>query len=80
MYGVAAPVRPPIAPMLARLADDLPDDALYEPKWDGFRAIAFRDGDAIDIRSRHDRRGAPLAFSPVEVVARVRERGDLFGV
>ena len=49
-------VRPPIAPMLARLADEIPlRDHLYEPKWDGFRAIAFRDGDDVDIRSRHDR-------------------------
>ena len=49
-------VRPPVAPMLARLAPEIPpSDHLYEPKWDGFRAIAFRDGDEIDIRSRHDR-------------------------
>ena len=55
--------------MLARLADELPDDALYEPKWDGFRAIAFRDGDAIDIRSRHDR---PLARYFPELVDALR--------
>ncbi len=43
--------------MLARLARELPrGDYLYEPKWDGFRALAFRDGDDVDIRSRNDRR------------------------
>jgi ATP-dependent DNA ligase len=45
--------------MLARLSRTLPRDGyLYEPKWDGFRCLAFRDGDDIDLRSRHDR---PLA-------------------
>ena len=39
-------IPPPIEPMLAKLADELPDGAnfLYEPKWDGFRAIVFRGG------------------------------------
>jgi ATP-dependent DNA ligase len=60
------PVEPPIAPMLARLAQELPDgDYAYEPKWDGFRCLAFRDGDAVDLRSRHDR---PLARYFPEVV------------
>jgi ATP-dependent DNA ligase len=38
------PIAPPIEPMLAKLAEDLPagDGFLYEPKWDGFRAIVFR--------------------------------------
>jgi ATP-dependent DNA ligase len=44
--------------MLARLARELPPDLLYEPKWDGFRCLVFRDGNEIDVRSRHDR---PLA-------------------
>ncbi len=45
--------------MLARLVHDLPaGDFLYEPKWDGFRCLAFRCGEEIDLRSRHDR---PLA-------------------
>src|SRR5205807_184960 len=51
-------LRPPIEPMLARLARALPADHLYEPKWDGFRCLAFRDGDALDLRSRNQR---PLA-------------------
>ena len=38
------PITPPIEPMLAKLAEALPDDGtfLFEPKWDGFRAIVFR--------------------------------------
>ncbi len=49
---------PPIAPMLARLAHELPRGGgwLYEPKWDGFRCLAFVSGGEVDLRSRHDRR------------------------
>jgi ATP-dependent DNA ligase len=45
---------PPIEPMLAKLADELPPEGevLYEPKWDGFRAIVFRDGKDVYIQSR----------------------------
>jgi ATP-dependent DNA ligase len=48
------PFEPPIEPMLAKAADALPDGDgwLYEPKWDGFRALVFRDGDEILIQSR----------------------------
>ena len=48
------PIEPPIEPMLAKLADDLPvgDNVLYEPKWDGFRAIVFRGGSELFIQSR----------------------------
>jgi len=47
-------ITPPIEPMLAKLATDLPPggDFLYEPKWDGFRAIVFRGGDDVYIQSR----------------------------
>src|SRR5262245_8198383 len=47
-------VKPPIEPMLARLADALPATGsfLFEPKWDGFRAIVFRDGRDVYIQSR----------------------------
>ena len=40
------PFAPPLAPMLAKAADDLPhgEGWLYEPKWDGFRTLVFRDG------------------------------------
>jgi ATP-dependent DNA ligase len=48
------PLAPPIAPMLAQLATDLPtgDGFLFEPKWDGFRAIVFRGRDDVFIQSR----------------------------
>ncbi|MFL5839981.1 MAG: ATP-dependent DNA ligase [Thermoleophilaceae bacterium] len=47
---------PPLAPMLAKLARELPTgDYVYEPKWDGFRCLAFRNGDDVDLRSRNDR-------------------------
>jgi ATP-dependent DNA ligase len=49
-------MKPPIAPMLAKLADELPaGDYLYEPKWDGFRAIVFRGKDQVYIQSRDSR-------------------------
>ena len=48
------PFQPPIEPMLAKLTDAIPLDAgwSYEPKWDGFRALVFRDGDEVYIQSR----------------------------
>jgi ATP-dependent DNA ligase len=51
---VKLPFDPPIEPMLAKAADALPegDGWLFEPKWDGFRAIVFRDGDETYIQSR----------------------------
>jgi ATP-dependent DNA ligase len=47
----------PVAPMLAKLARQLPedDDLVYEPKWDGFRCIVFRDGDEVELGSRNER-------------------------
>ena len=50
----AYPLAPPIDPMLATLANELPpgDGWLFEPKWDGFRAIVFKDGDDVYIQSR----------------------------
>src|SRR5688572_23554685 len=46
-------MKPPIEPMLAKLADELPDGAyLYEPKWDGFRAIVFRSESDVYLQSR----------------------------
>ena len=51
------PVQPPIKPMLAKLARTIPidDGLLYEPKWDGFRCIAFRDGDELQLTSRNQK-------------------------
>ena len=48
------PFEPPLEPMLAKLSADLPqgDGWLFEPKWDGFRALVFRDGDEVYIQSR----------------------------
>src|SRR5688500_592865 len=55
--GSAPAVKPPVEPMLARLADELPPAGghLYEPKWDGFRAIVFRGADDVYIQSRDSR-------------------------
>ena len=51
---MAFPIPPPVDPMLAKLATALPegDGWLFEPKWDGFRAIVFRDGGEVYIQSR----------------------------
>ncbi|MDH5243576.1 MAG: ATP-dependent DNA ligase, partial [Chloroflexota bacterium] len=48
------PVTPPVEPMLAKASDALPDGDgwLFEPKWDGFRALVFRDGDEVFTQSR----------------------------
>ncbi len=46
------PVVPPVKPMLARAVDEIPAGLVYEPKWDGFRALVFRDGDEVEITSR----------------------------
>jgi ATP-dependent DNA ligase len=51
------PVMPPLRPMLAKATDRLPDgdNLSFEPKWDGFRCLVFRDGDEIELGSRNDR-------------------------
>ncbi|MQA17262.1 MAG: ATP-dependent DNA ligase [Pseudonocardiaceae bacterium] len=49
------PVMPPVAPMLAKPVSEIPTGQLYEPKWDGFRSIIFRDGDEVEIGSRNTR-------------------------
>jgi ATP-dependent DNA ligase len=49
------PVNPPVAPMLAKPVEEIPPGQIYEPKWDGFRAIIFRDGAEIEIGSRNER-------------------------
>jgi ATP-dependent DNA ligase len=51
------PIEPPVEPMLAKLADELPpaQGMLFEPKWDGFRAIVFRGADEVFIQSRDSR-------------------------
>jgi ATP-dependent DNA ligase len=54
---VNLPVSPPLLPMLAKRVDDLPTegDWIFEPKWDGFRTLVFRDGDEILIQSRDEK-------------------------
>jgi ATP-dependent DNA ligase len=54
---VNLPVQPPVSPMLAKLTRELPraDGMFYEPKWDGFRCIVFRDGDEIELGSRNEK-------------------------
>jgi ATP-dependent DNA ligase len=51
------PISEPIAPMLAKLTRDLPEGEglFYEPKWDGFRCIVFRDNDSITLASRNEK-------------------------
>ncbi len=51
------PVNPPILPMLAKRVSELPpgDGWIFEPKWDGFRTLIFRDGDQIFIQSRDEK-------------------------
>src|SRR5260221_1693269 len=54
---VKLPVMPPVQPMLAKLSREMPtrDGVMYEPKWDGFRCIVFRDGDEVELGSRNER-------------------------
>ena len=49
------PVMPPVSPMLAKPVTVIPPGASYEPKWDGFRALVFRDGDDVEFGSRNER-------------------------
>jgi len=54
MLPVNLPVRPPVLPMLAKRVDSIPTagEWIFEPKWDGFRVLVFRDGDEILLQSR----------------------------
>ncbi|MCV7103488.1 ATP-dependent DNA ligase [Mycobacterium palustre] len=49
------PVMPPVSPMLAKPVRSMPPAASYEPKWDGFRSIWFRDGEEVELGSRNER-------------------------
>lgn len=61
------PVLPPLPPMDALAVDELPvgNDWQYEPKWDGFRCLVFRDGKEIEVQSKS---GQPLARYFPEIV------------
>src|ERR687895_133060 len=54
LNGAQFPIGPPIEPMLAKLAETLPPEGayLFEPKWDGFRAIVFRGASELYMQSR----------------------------
>ncbi|EKF25764.1 ATP dependent DNA ligase domain protein [Mycolicibacterium hassiacum DSM 44199] len=49
------PVMPPVSPMLAKPVGRIPPGACYEPKWDGFRSVVFRDGNEVELGSRNER-------------------------
>lgn len=78
MSGMRLPLMPPLGPMLAKSVTwekALKDthggkDVHWEPKWDGFRAIAFRDGDEVELSSRGEK---PLTRYFPEVVAALKE-------
>ncbi len=63
------PVMPPIAPMLAKSVPTIPPGASYEPKWDGFRSLIFRDGDDVEFGSRNEK---PMTRYFPELVAAVQ--------
>lgn len=69
---MALPIKPPFLPMEARLVSELPRGRQwqYEPKWDGFRCLAFRDGQQIYLQSKS---GRPLARYFPDVVATLRK-------
>lgn len=60
---------PPVSPMLAKSVRSIPPDASYEPKWDGFRSICFRDHDQVELGSRNER---PMTRYFPELVAAAR--------
>ncbi|HYO40392.1 MAG TPA: ATP-dependent DNA ligase [Nocardioidaceae bacterium] len=67
------PVLPPVSPMLAKSVPGIPDPAkhgglCFEPKWDGFRCLVFRDGDEVELASRNTK---PLTRYFPEVVEAV---------
>jgi ATP-dependent DNA ligase len=68
---VRLPLSPPVKPMLAKAVREVPHDAGlgFEPKWDGFRCIVFRDGDEVELGSRNDR---PLTRYFPELVDQLR--------
>ena len=61
------PIKPPYPPMVALLVSEIPagENWEYEPKWDGFRCLAFRDGEQLDLQSKS---GQPLERYFPEVV------------
>jgi ATP-dependent DNA ligase len=73
--AVKLPVMPPVSPMLAKPVRSIPPGASYEPKWDGFRTICFRDRDEVELGSRNERPMTRYFPELVEAVtARTAER------
>jgi ATP-dependent DNA ligase len=71
MLPMKLPVMPPVPPMLAKAVSGVPDGELsYEPKWDGFRSIVFRDGDDLEIGSRNEK---PMTRYFPELVIALKE-------
>src|SRR5947209_19166259 len=75
--SVRLPVEPPVLPMLAKRVSELPtgEGWIFEPKWDGFRTLIFRDGDEILIQSRDGKslnRYFPELIKPIEAQLPVR--------
>lgn len=75
--GVHLPVNPPILPMLAKRVAELPEGEnwIFEPKWDGFRALVFRDSEEILIQSREEKplnRYFPELLDPLRSVLPAR--------
>jgi ATP-dependent DNA ligase len=70
---VDLPVMPPVQPMLAKSVKGVPQTGglSFEPKWDGFRCLVFKDGDEVELTSRNTK---PLTRYFPEVVAAVREQ------
>jgi ATP-dependent DNA ligase len=66
------PIQPPYPPMEAKSVDEIPrgEGWQYEPKWDGFRCLVFRDGDQVELQSKA---GQPLARYFPEIVKAVKE-------
>src|SRR6266446_3053294 len=77
MRGVNLPVNPPVLPMLAKRVGELPVGGtwIFEPKWDGFRALVFRDRDEVLIQSRDEKslnRYFPELLEPIRSQLPVR--------
>jgi ATP-dependent DNA ligase len=70
MASMQLPVMPPLAPMLSKAVPKIPEGTfIFEPKWDGFRSIVFRDGEEVEIGSRNER---PMTRYFPEIVEAVK--------
>lgn len=81
MKNLSLPVPAPLKPMLAKKVEKMPEgDWLFEPKWDGFRTLVFRDGDTYHLQSR-DQKPLERYFPELEapILAQLPERSVLDG-